>query len=392
MTTALTDAGVGLLPIDIQAGATITYSWLTDVMKAISGLEQRVALRSHPHQKYDFPILLGDDKGRAMLAMLSRHAHTAALFRVSLPHESMLVKSSTSGTIETYGLTFCDWNVAGQRILVLKGDGTTGETVAASSAGATLTVDNNLTAAAVDGSTVMPTMPVYLEPSQQIGRYAKNLDTIDLVAHAAISALGFGTMGSGATVTEYDGMPVWTWGIEVDSIVSQPLESGTTLINNGLKVGALATMAASDWIRDLKVTSTRRSDWQWLKAFLSTVRGRLRAFLLPTGRPDLVPIGDASSGVLTIDSTDANYVTDWWPSLAHRRIRIVLTTGVAHMRTISSASGTTPTQSLVLSSPLAGAIDHVEFLETARLEKDEVAVRWDSPVFSSQFQARVVQR
>jgi hypothetical protein len=142
MTTPLFAAGVGLLPF-AESGATVEFSWGTDIRKFWSGLEQRNSYRSRPQQKYNFPVSLEDGAGREVMSMLARYAHTAPVFRLPLPYEGLPIVSSTSSTVTVASLTFCDWAVAGQRVVIEAPSGAVAETVVASSAGSVITVDDD---------------------------------------------------------------------------------------------------------------------------------------------------------------------------------------------------------------------------------------------------------
>jgi hypothetical protein len=59
---------------------------------------------------------------------------------------------------------------------------------------------------------------------------------------------------------------------------------------------------------------------------------------------------------------------------------------------VTAAAAGTKTQDLALDAPLAGAIAHVEFLETCRLDDDQVSVKWERRVFEAEMNSRVVQQ
>ncbi len=394
MTTPLFSLGVGLLPIDIEAGATVTFSWNVDVQRSLDGTEQRFGVRSKPQQRYAFSAILDDAKGRAFLSLLAKYAHTAPEWRLPLPYEALTVASSTSGAITFGSLASCDWAVAGQPVVVRHKDGTIAETVISSPSGSSINVDDDVSAVATFGASVMPVMPVVLDTTQSIDRWQTGASRFGISAHATFNRLGAGVMGTGATVATFESLPVWDWGVGVNGTVSQPLDAGGDVLNSGLVVGALARYSAASWDRALRITGAH-DDWQWLKKFLDTVGGSRVPFLVPTGRPDLLPVGDASTGTLLVygpPAADApDYVTDWYPSLAHRRIRIVKTDGTSAYRSIVSAEDLGGTQELTLSASLAGAIARVEFLETCRIKDDTISSAWDSTTFETTVSGKVVQ-
>lgn len=390
-------AGVATFAMAVEAGATITYEWQTNIIEASSGLEQRAACRAKPRQRYAFSSLLSDAQHRSVLSTLAGIAHTAPVFLLGLAHEAMTVVSSTGSTITVHSLAFCDWAVGGQRVVVVSPAGVTGGAVVQSAAGATLTIDADLTAIAIDGARVMPAMAVLLEPEQAMSRQRAGMGAWELAARAVLNGFAPGsTVGAGATVTTYDGLPVWDRGVAKQQ-AEQPLLTGAELVDLGGVISSLPSYTVSAWARAIAIKAgggRARGEWQWLKKFLDTVQGRRAAFLLPTGRPDLAPVGDASSGTLTIVGPDAggvNYVGSWFPSLAHRRLRIVLADGTAAYREVTACSNAGATQDLALDSGLAGAIARVEFLETVRLVSDEVSVQLGAGQFEATMSARVVQ-
>jgi hypothetical protein len=389
-------AGAATFAMCVESGARVTFEWDTDVQPAWSGKETRRALLGKPRQRYEFSTLLSDAQHRKILSTLVGTTAAAPLFLLALAHEDLTVASSTAGSITVHSLALCDWAVPGQRIAVVSPAGVVGEAVVQAAVGAAIGVDADLTAVAVAGARVMPAMGVYLEPEQAIGRRRVGMGRWDLAARA--DRFGFGassSVGAGATVATYDSLPVWDFGIAHD-FASQPLYTGAAIVDLGAKISTFASFTAVNWGRAIRIESSAQADWQWFKLFLDTVRGSHVAFLLPTGRPDLVAIGDASSGTLTVEGPPVDnapdYAGDWFASLAHRRLRIVFDDGTYAYRTVSACAAGTGEQELTLDSPAAGAIERVEFLELCRLASDSVSVTWKGYSFASELDAVVVQQ
>jgi hypothetical protein len=384
-------AGVATFVLDVESGATLTLQWGTDIRTSISGLETRASYLAQPRQRYQFSTLLTDAQHRSVLATLAKHAANAPTFLLAMPHEDVSVASSTSTTITTASLALVDWAVAGQRIVVVSPAGATGSAIVQSVAGATIGVDVNLTAVAVRGARVMPTTPVVLDPEQGLSRYQARMGAWSLAARATLNGYATGSVvGTGASVTAYESLPVWDRGVAKRQ-ADQPLMSGVELVDLGGVVDSLPSYTRAAWARAIRATSHKRAEYQWLRKFLDSVQGRRKAFLLPTGRPDLAPVGDASTGTLAVDAA-ADYVGAWFPSLAHRRLRLVRTDGTAVYRTVTSCASVGATHELALDSPATGALERVEFLELVRLGSDEVTVSWQGRTFSADLTARVVQQ
>lgn len=389
-------AGAATFAILVEEGASVRYSWKTVIRKAWSGLETRAAVLAKPRQRYEFATILTDAQHRRVLSTLAGNAADAPLFLLGISYEALPVVSSTLTTVTVNSLAFCDWAVEGQRVVVRSADGELGEGVVQFTTGATIALDVDLTAVAGPGSEIMPAMGVFLETEQALSRYAVNAGTWSLVAYAERNGFAPGSVvGTGATVTTYDSLPVWDRGVALEE-AAQPLLTGAELVDLGARIGALGNYDVVDWGRAIRIESSSRDDWQWFRLFLDTVRGQQVAFLLPTGRPDLVPIGDASSGALTVEGPPVDdapdYASDWFPSLAHRRIKLVKTDGTIAYRTVIACTVGTGTQELTLNSALAGALERVELLETVRLDSDEVMVKWSGWSFEATIGARVVQQ
>jgi phage-related protein len=387
-------AGAATFAMAVEAGASVTYEWKTDITTSLSGLEQRAATRAKPRQRYAFSSLLSDAQHRAVLETLAEHAVEAPLFLLGLAFEDLVVVSSTTGAITTHGLSLCDWAVPGQRVVVVSPAGVTGEAVVQATVGAAINVDADLTAVAVEGARIMPAMGVYLDPDQALGRHRARLGRWDLSARAERNGFAPGsTVGTGATVTTFDGLAVWDVGVG-GRFAAQPLHAGSSIVDLGGRISTLQAYSRASWSRAVQIQG-ERTRWQWFKAFLHAVQGCRAAWLLPTGRPDLVPVGDASSGTLTIVGPTAggvDYAGVWFPSLAHRRLKLVKADGSVAYREVSSCADAGATQDLTLDSALAGALSRVEFLEQVRLESDEVTVTWDGVRFEATLGARVVQQ
>lgn len=387
-------AGVATFAMLMEAGATVTLQFGTDVKKMLDGTEQRASFRAKPRQRYAFSSLLSDAQHRKLLSTLAGNAATAPLFLLGLPYEEQTVVSSTSTTITASSLDYSDWKAPGQRIVVVSPAGVQGEAIVQSAAGAVLTVDQDLTAVATRGARVMPAVGVYLEPEQAISRHKVKLGRWELAARMERNGFAGGAVGTGASLTTFDGLAVWDAGV-AHAVAAQPLMAGYSIVDLGGRISAIGSYDHPDWGRGVRIDSGGRAAperWAWLKKFLDSVQGMRKAFLLPTGRPDLVPVGTAASGTLTIDSANGvDYVNDWYPSLAHRRLRLVRTDGTFGYRSVSSLADNGSTQDLVLDSAFTGTLDRVEFLETVRLASDEVTVKWRGYGFESALIANVVQ-
>lgn len=398
MATAIGPAGAGVLAPSFESGGSITYRWQTHVQKAWGGLEKRQNYVDAPQRNYKLSARLEDVTSRQLLSLLAGSAHTAASFLLGEPFEDLTVLSSSGVNVTVSDLSLCDWALPGQRVAVISPAGAVGTShVEDTPGGGVVELADDLSSLAVFGARIVPAMAVQLTPTQGYSRHPVNLGelAIDAIALRSLYGDGSGEVGVGASVTSFDGLNVWDRGLLVSGTARQPIETGIELLNHGAIVTAIQVLDRSEGVRQFAIRRSDRAGWQWFKRFMHATRGAQQAFLLPTGRPDLPIVGDASTGTLVIDSSSAtgiDYIGDWHPSLAHRRIKLVKSDGTFAYRTIESTADNGSTQDLVLDSSLAGALDHVEFLETTRLESDAYTVSWFGGSFSCDLSARVVQQ
>lgn len=380
----------------MEVGARVTYKWQSDARMAWSGREQRSSMLAKPRQRYEARCQLSDAEQRAVLRYLATEGPAAAPFGLGLAFEAAVLTSPSDAAIAPPGTTTIalwetdyDWLTPGQAVIVLHPDGVTSATAVIQSVngapGDTCAVAPAIGSVAVPGALIMPLASVMLDAQQTIARYPVNLSEWSLTAFALAFRYGTaGEVGVGASVATYDGVPLWDRGVGVEGSAAQALITGAQIVDRGGASTMLRAYDQAQWLRPIAFARSLRAEWQWLKKFLDTVNGMRVAFLVPTGRPDLAPVGDASSGTLTVVG---DYASTWWPSLAHRRLQITLADRSVHRRTVTAASGS----DLTLDSALAGEIRRVEFLETVRLNSDEVSVEFTGAGFRTQLVARVVQ-
>lgn len=375
----------------------VSYSWQSPTQKTLSGREQRMGTMRMPRETYHMTKVLSDAQARYIQGKLNGEGADAATWLLAMWHLAITVSADATATtipVSSTALALADWARVGQRVAVLGLDGETFLTSYLTSVGGgQVGVQDDLTSVAVKGAVLVPLNAVMLDPTQVFGRAIAGASRWELVAHAR----GFWpNMGTGATVNTYDGLPVWDYGVGVQDLAAQPVHLGSTLIDYGIKRRDISTWENPDGERAFRFSNHRATLQQWLRAFLYAARGRQNPFLLPSGRPDLLPAGDASSGTLLVEAAPValapDYVNNWFASEAHRRIMLVLSTGAVHYRSVASClNNGDGTQSLTLDSALAGTIDHIQLLETCRLESDVVEVSYQGITASADLVARVVQ-
>lgn len=362
-------------------GLRWTLRWQTGLLESYGGTEQRVKLATLPRASFAGSIYLEDADLAAHRALLATDPDVA--FTLPLPFEAVASVNAITSTTITISATYVDWNTAGRTIYVRgpAGDAYTTTIDSVGGGGATLTVlDSPPSGSFPAGSTmVMPCESVQLEEGQGFARWKAAAGRWDL-AGRQVTARALGTTGAPAMTTlgsldVLDRRPV------VDGMAAEQILAGVTFQDAG---GAFASSAAWSQAKPRRTFTwlvKGSSERQWWKQFLAARYGRLVTFRAPTWRPDLSLISyTAGTATMTIDATYANYLTRWWPSLAHRAIQIEMADGSFQRRTVTNAvdSGGGVT-TLTVNSNLTGSpanVVQVCLLETARLDVDEVSIEW----------------
>lgn len=396
--------GAALFALDIEDGGEVEYAFATDIIRALDGKENRTALIGCPREAYTINALVDDAQVGAFMAQVMRYGANAEPVLVALPYEALGLSVATTGTTLTVPTTtMSDWCYIGSRVVVVAHDGVTiSRGVIQSFTATTIVLDTAVGAAGLAGALVMPTMACYLEQQQTVEQYAVNVSRVSIRARAIL----FGDENSdwdpqgGPAVTTYTDpessavIPVWDRRIVIDELTAHSQLLGNEIVDRGGVLMNIPMLSEADAMRDIRFTIHESADRQWFKRFIGTVVGRQKAFLLPTWKPDLIPLSDASTGVITCEGPpDAmNYALTWFTG-THRWIQIVKTDGTIHYRKVQDAADNLDgTQDILLDSNLAGAIDTISVMELCRFENDAFPIVWSSALGQVEISAHVVQR
>ena len=360
-----------------------THTWRTDVMEAYDGTEQRVRLASLPRMAYAGALFLEDADladARSLVAF-----DPDAAFDLPVPFETVASVNAITGTTITIVPTYVDWNTVGRTIYIHRPDGTAYTTTitVVAGAGATLTVADAPPAGTwpAGSTTVTPIEAIKLEDGQPFSRWQTAAGRWEIAGRQS-TARALGGFGA-AAITQQDAIDVLHRRPLVDGMAQEQIVGAVSFQDAGGALSSSQAFTATKPRRTWTWTIRGPAERQWWKSFLSNRKGRWSTFLAPTWRPDLLAT-TATAGALfiRISSTYANYLTRWWPSLAHRRIQIAFSDGSIIYRTISATTDLGGgiqelTLTAALPGPLPGTVASVSLLELARLDVDEVTIGWD---------------
>ena len=366
-----------LLP-DAEGGFRWVLSWQTDVQPTSTGGELRASWQALPRSAFAGSYVLGDADIRSIDQILS--AGPAGTHELPLVHEATPVTSAVTGPTLVVSPTYCDWIAIGRRVLVVGPGGRSFTDTITGVAGGTLTLGTGPLSGAYPASTthVYPLEPILLEEGQQTSRYAVNQGVWQFRGRQpAIRDAG----GAGATLTTFEGFVVLDRRPLLDGkTVSMQSLGGVRMLDAGGAFTSRTTWTRSQHRRAGAWNINHAAERQWWKAFLAAVRGKRHAFLRPTWFPDLTlqtqPAGSAPAIRVVED-----YSALWWPSLAHRRVQLGYADGTVTYHVVTSASSGAGYDELAVTPALpssvpGGSVTRVSFLETVRLDADDVTIEY----------------
>ena len=373
----VTGSRIVVFPFRPQAPVIERLQFLTQVMEAVDGSEQRVALRRAPRQQFDLTFVVRDGSQRQRIDNLMFDWQGRVLGLPVWNTPTSLTSATTVGqtSINVGTTSFADYRVGGLAVIIQ--DDTTYDAVEITAIGAnSLTFASPLTNAYASGTSVYPLRTAIAEGRMQIRRYVADgaelgirFTTIDNDVDLASTA-AFGTLNSKVLLDDNN---------FVDSTLDETLERRLTVIDNNTGVPVQRTSWDHSKKSSGKTFFSRTFQRTWeVRQLLHALKGRQVSFYMPNRSKDLTAVVAPSSGssTLTVENTGyAKYVQSRAP---RNLIRVNLTDGTQIVRTVSSASELSPTQEqLTLNTTWSASIplntiDRIEILELVRIDSDDI--------------------
>jgi hypothetical protein len=361
-----------------------TAKWITDVLTSANGAEHRRALAAYPREAYEATYHLDAIEAAEMRGVLYAIGATPVL----LPEEHEALPALAAITAYTISIdtTRSDAFAVGVSVLVRNGaDQAYGGVISAIAPGTpglnTITIDALPTAglAFAAGSDVVPLRQISMADGQPLARYAQG-DGILTVGGQATTLRT--TIGTGATLTTFDGIPVVTYPAERDEGGSPTGEQTTDdliVIDYGGAFEVRTDRTSPAIQRGHRWTVDGPTDRQWWKLLAATLYGKQGRALLPTWRADLALSIQPAPGATTLLVTDAvDYAGVWYPD-GFRWLQLAHADGsVEYTKASAAVDNGNGTQSVTCSAVSGTAVTMVSMMDPVRLNTDEVVTEWQA--------------
>jgi hypothetical protein len=369
------------LPLEYEAPCTEVLAFLTDVITALDGREQRHAMRKNPRQIFKVTYrLTGNDKQR-MKALL--FDWTDNLFGFPLWHERLQLTAAVSAGATVYsvaGADDVDLRVGG--LAVVFTDAATFDVISISAK-----TDTSITAADPSvngypaGTTIMPLRTAFIRGAPRGSRSINNLETFNLELEVTDNDTGqlTGSTTPGFWSTYNSRVLFDDCNVMNGSEMSEKFQRNVRVVDNETGIVTIS----SNWDRGKRVSNKgfklhSRAELMEFRKLMLALRGRQKAFYLPTFDEDLTPKAALVAATDTLDIEAQEYVRFIDDRFPKNLFEISFTDGTSLVRTVTgSATVDSTTERLTLNTtwPANRTLDEIvrtQFYELVRFDTDNI--------------------
>ena len=356
-------------------------SYLTDVISATNGTEQRRMVRERARRSFEF-TLTGEDaeKGARLHASLLQLIGS----RIAVPawpYVTTLSQAETPGTTALNITGIADSGFAQGCYLMLWQSESVYEFFPIDAVGgSTVTIQSGLVGTWPNGSLVVPCFVGKLATTADLNRPSRDFLRIKVAANLDPLPLppSGGTMGSTAGLLLLGQLPTRlddrTLAVN-KSVLTMPVPSARDSQINRLRQPRTA-FTYEHVVLDL---SNATELWTWLDVCF----GRLNASWVPTFDADLQLSTDLASGSSSVVIKACNFTSGFFPLLARRYLALYASPGSVAVKRITGSSDGGATETLTLSATaginVSKETGYIGFAAYARLAEDEVTLDWVAP-------------
>lgn len=392
LTVQITGSRVVVVTLEPESEITERWEWLTDIITAASGDEQRIAARDVPRQSFEYTYIKRDEDVAELVNQL--WGWGANTFAVPVWTDYTVLTSgaaagATSLLLETTAER--DFRADGELALLWKTDGTA-EAVEVTAVGAnSLSLARETSTAFEAGDLVIPLRLCKIDPSgwgasnrnanarivETTWRVLDNVDFADALSPSPVFDGGV-----------YRDLPVWD--IDADHLITpgsyREVEARalTEPANDGTGKVSLFTERKfpQNVVSGLSLQAFGRTEFFRLRAFLHYFRGRQRAFWMSTGRNDFTVESTTTAPTTEVNVNVVGYtnlvINAPFGPRTRRNIEIVYADGAKdYRRIVSSQLSAGVREVLTLDSAVSQDVSkenvtRISFLVKRRLDVDTV--------------------
>ena len=363
-----------------EVPVTETWEWLSDLMVATDGSEQRIALRGEvPRIELSFKAVF-DSKEQIRRFYGDFLAAVGRLWLPEYQYTTRTTAKTTAGTnLLYYDNTKTDIR-AGEYVLIQTPTNAALVEVTSLTVSGALLTSNMLFDIPTD-SLIMPGSPALIDNQTALARYA-----VDDVAEVSFNArltrqrTVLTRTGSAVSLPQFLGVPVVEKRPLADELVKDEVSTGQLSLDNQTGVQDIISRWDYSRIGGPRTFKVNRmyapEEMDYWKTVLAYARGRARKFWMPTYRQDLKVIVTPADAATNYTVEGTQYAEKVYSLPTHRYIEIETSSGT-HRTTIIGAS-VSGGNSVILFDPAVptGAgwkvINRISHLLPVRINDDKV--------------------
>ena len=363
-----------------EVPVTETWEWLSDLMVATDGSEQRIALRGEvPRIELSFKAVF-DSKEQIRRFYGDFLAAVGRLWLPEYQYTTRTTAKTTAGTnLLYYDNTKTDIR-AGEYVLIQTPTNAALVEVASLTVSGALLTSNMLFDIPTD-SLIMPGSPALIDNQTALARYA-----VDDVAEVSFNArltrqrTVLTRTGSAVSLPQFLGVPVVEKRPLADELVKDEVSTGQVSLDNQTGVQDIISRWDYSRIGGPRTFKVNRmyapEEMDYWKTVLAYARGQARKFWMPTYRQDLKVIVTPANAATNYTVEGTQYAEKVYSLPTHRYIEIETSSGT-HRTTIIGAS-VSGGNSVILFDPAVptGAgwkvINRISYLLPVRINDDKI--------------------
>ena len=373
---------VVLMHMDYESPLQETLSFLTDIIPAVGGKEQRLSLRKNARQTFRINYKLDANDRQRMQALLFDWQDN--LFALPLWHEALELTVAASASATTYDVTGADdvdLRVGG--LAVIYTDANTFDVLTISALTDTLitATDPSVNAYAI-GTRIAPVRTVRVGKAVSGTRHQNNLEefTIDYLVSDNDTGALTGTTTPGFWST-YNSRVLFSGCNVINDTMNEEFSRRVYRVDNSTGIISQVSL----WDRGKRshtkgFTLRTRAEIVEFRRLLMGLSGRQKSFYIPTFIEDLTPAASLVSGASTIDITLINYERFIINREPKATFVITFDDGTSLVRIVQSSTGvTSTTERLTLDTTwpanrTISEIERIEFYELVRFDSDRIVI------------------
>lgn len=355
-------------------------AWLTDVLAAYDGTEQRRELRSTPRRSFNYQFLATNDDRDHLDALLWQWQARLFVLPVFTDPGQLTGAASIDDITLNVATTHLGYRSGGYAVLKSSNRRTEAVRIIGLSADS-LTLESGLRADWPAGAQIFPAELARLADTQPLTAHSSEVDELavqfDMELTGNVSAVDSGTNYRGYPVLEEQ--PNWR-----EKITAEYQRLLDRLDNQTGVIGIYDRLSRPIHVQDYLWTRSGRAAIAALRAWLHARRGRLNPIWVPSFRADITLADSVVASEAVIKIRWIGYTRYLQQQIGRRDIVIRLRDGSRIYKRIDAASELNDdTEQLVLNSNMGQDIAPddvvmISFLQLSRLESDVVEFAWHS--------------